>query len=115
MKVIRLQIRTLNLSGIFIMAVALLILGQAAGEMSIPVVSSGEIPNLSHFVKYNQSANMNGTINLQGPTQNVMQLSGYFGHMNDFTNIFYAQAESSGFTTTVSNSGSGGDGGSGGM
>jgi hypothetical protein len=113
--VIRLRKEKLNLLGIFIMTVALLISGQAAGAMSIPVVSSGEIPNLSSFVRYNQSADINGTINLQGPTPNVVHLSGYFGHMNDFSNVFYVQAENRGFTTTVSSGGSGGgDGGNGG-
>ena len=104
--------REINLKGMLMISVAIFILSQAAGAMNgPPVVSSGEIPNLSQFGKYSQGVDANGVLNLQGPTHSIVSLSGYYSNMNNYLNIFYAQGENRGFTTSTSGGESGGKGG----
>ena len=101
----------LNLKGMLMISVAMFILSQAAGAINTPSVSSWEIPNLSQFGVHSQGVDANGVLNLQGPTHSIVSLSGYYSNMNNYLNIFYAQGENRGFTTSTSGGESGGKGG----
>jgi uncharacterized membrane protein YgcG len=105
-----------NLKGMLMISIAVFIVGQAAGAINTPSVSSGEIPNLTQFGEHSQVVDANGVLNLQGPIHGIVSLSGYYSNMNNYLNIFYAQAENRGFTTSTSGGesggNSGGDGGS---
>ena len=100
-----------NLKGMLMISIAMFIIGQAAGAINTPSVTSGEIPNLSQFGEYSQGVDANGVLNLQGPNHSIVSLSGYYSNMNNYLNIFYAQGENRGFTTSTSGGESGDNGG----
>jgi hypothetical protein len=102
----------LNLNRIFIICVVMFVLSQAAVAMYTPIVSSGAIPNLSTFGKSDQGVATNGILDLQGPTPGLISLSGYYGNMNSYLNIFFVQGENRGFTASTTSGGGGGGGGS---
>lgn len=95
-----------NFGSILFVLSAILILGSMTA-----MAMDNAIPNLSNFGNVFHGVDASGAINLQGVHPDIIFLSGYYGNMHNYVNIFFAQGETRGFTATTSGGGSGGGGG----